>query len=64
MKQADSRPAAPEGNSRQGRIHERGGAGVFDYEFVKSIPGQENRLEGYLFPDTYEVFVRNPPIPL
>ena len=31
--------------------------GVFDYEFVKSIPGRENRLEGYLFPDTYEVFV-------
>lgn len=32
--------------------------GTFDYPFVKEIPaGQEkHRLEGYLFPDTYEVF--------
>lgn len=25
----------------------------FDYEFLKDIPERENRLEGYLFPDTY-----------
>lgn len=31
--------------------------GIFEYGFVKSIPGRENRLEGYLFPDTYEVFI-------
>lgn len=29
--------------------------GSFDYEFVKAIPNRENRLEGYLFPDTYTV---------
>jgi len=28
----------------------------FDYTFVKAIPDRENKLEGYLFPDTYEVF--------
>lgn len=27
--------------------------GNFDYEFLKGIPKRENRLEGYLFPDTY-----------
>ncbi len=27
--------------------------GEFDYDFVKKIPKRENRLEGYLFPDTY-----------
>lgn len=26
----------------------------FDYDFLKDIPQRENRLEGYLFPDTYE----------
>lgn len=25
----------------------------FDYSFLKDIPNRENRLEGYLFPDTY-----------
>ena len=27
--------------------------GQFDYDFLKDIPERENRLEGYLFPDTY-----------
>ncbi len=27
--------------------------GNFDYDFLKDIPERENRLEGYLFPDTY-----------
>lgn len=32
--------------------------GAFDYGFLKNLPyGQDNRLEGYLFPDTYEFFV-------
>jgi len=26
----------------------------FDFKFVKEIPQRENRLQGYLFPDTYE----------
>lgn len=29
--------------------------GNFDYEFLKDIPKGENRLEGFLFPDTYEI---------
>ncbi|MCD7855550.1 MAG: endolytic transglycosylase MltG [Clostridiales bacterium] len=29
--------------------------GDFDYEFINEIPDRENRLEGYLFPDTYFV---------
>ncbi len=28
--------------------------GVFSYEFIRKIPKRENRLEGYLFPDTYQ----------
>ena len=32
--------------------------GNFEYDFVKEIPKREMRLEGYLFPDTYE-FVPN-----
>lgn len=28
----------------------------FNYEFVKAVPDRENKLEGYLFPDTYEVY--------
>ncbi|HOJ10588.1 MAG TPA: endolytic transglycosylase MltG [Clostridiales bacterium] len=26
----------------------------FDFKFLKNLPERENRLEGYLFPDTYE----------
>ncbi len=29
--------------------------GDFDYDFIKKIPERNMRLEGYLFPDTYEV---------
>ncbi|MBO5733778.1 MAG: endolytic transglycosylase MltG [Clostridia bacterium] len=32
--------------------------GNFDYDFVQNIPQREMRLEGYLFPDTYD-FVPN-----
>lgn len=28
----------------------------FKYEFIKALPDRENKLEGYLFPDTYEVY--------
>jgi len=31
--------------------------GKFNFEFFKRIPDRENRLEGYIFPDTYEVYV-------
>lgn len=34
----------------------------FDYDFLKSIPlGKKNRLEGYLFPDTYEFYKNDDP---
>ena len=28
----------------------------YDYEFLKDLPKRKYRLEGYLFPDTYEVY--------
>lgn len=31
--------------------------GVFDYSFLAKIPARENRLEGYLYPDTYMISV-------
>lgn len=31
-------------------------ASLYDYRFLKDIPERENRLEGYLFPATYEFF--------
>lgn len=31
--------------------------GEFDFDFIKEIDRKENRLEGYLFPATYELFV-------
>ncbi|MDD4563891.1 MAG: endolytic transglycosylase MltG [Eubacteriales bacterium] len=30
--------------------------GHFDYKFVEKAPAGPNRLEGYLFPETYEIF--------
>lgn len=35
---------------------------VFEYDFLQDIPyGNENRLEGYLFPDTYQFYVNDEP---
>lgn len=35
---------------------------AFDYEFLSEIPyGSENRLEGYLFPDTYQFYMNDDP---
>lgn len=31
-------------------------AGQFDYQFLESAPAGSNRLEGYLFPDTYDIY--------
>lgn len=34
----------------------------FDYDFLQGLPyGDKNRLEGYLFPDTYQFFVGDDP---
>jgi len=30
--------------------------GDFDFEFLKDVPERDIRFEGYLFPDTYEIF--------
>ena len=35
---------------------------VFDYDFLKDKPMTANRLEGYLFPDTYEFYVNDDPV--
>lgn len=35
----------------------------FDYDFLQDLPyGEDNRLEGYLFPDTYEFYVGDEPV--
>ncbi|HQE67671.1 MAG TPA: endolytic transglycosylase MltG, partial [Bacillota bacterium] len=31
-------------------------ADVYEYEFIEQIPEREKKLEGYLFPDTYEIY--------
>ncbi|MFV0519077.1 MAG: endolytic transglycosylase MltG [Lachnospirales bacterium] len=31
--------------------------GNFDFAFIDELPIRENRLEGYLFPDTYRIYV-------
>lgn len=31
-------------------------SGNFDYRFLEGIPADENQLEGFLYPETYEVF--------
>lgn len=34
----------------------------FDYDFLRRVPyGEPNRLEGYLFPDTYEFYLMDDP---
>ena len=33
----------------------------FDYDYIKALEKTENRLEGYLFPDTYEFYVDDTP---
>ncbi len=35
--------------------------GEFSYDFLEDIPHGPNRLEGFLFPDTYEVYVDSTP---
>ena len=31
-------------------------SGSYDYDFIEQIPDREKKLEGYLFPDTYEIY--------
>ncbi len=35
---------------------------AFSHEILKDVPMVENRLEGYLFPDTYEFYVNDRPV--
>ena len=34
----------------------------FSYDFIEDIPHRENRLEGFLFPDTYDFYVGENPV--
>ncbi len=34
----------------------------FSYSYLKELPKTDNRLEGYLFPDTYEFYVNENPV--
>ncbi len=34
----------------------------FSHEFLKDVPMTENRLEGYLFPDTYQFYINEKPV--
>ncbi|MBQ9534264.1 MAG: endolytic transglycosylase MltG [Clostridia bacterium] len=34
----------------------------FSHEILKEVPMRENRLEGYLFPDTYEFYINDKPV--
>ncbi len=34
----------------------------FKHEILKGVPKRDNRLEGYLFPDTYEFYVNDDPV--
>lgn len=44
----------------QAELYEAAANTPFDYDFLQDIPyGEENRLEGYLFPDTYEFYISN-----
>lgn len=36
--------------------------GEYDYDFIEEIPDRPNRLEGYLFPDTYFVSLTPTPV--
>ncbi|MFV0439963.1 MAG: endolytic transglycosylase MltG [Lachnospirales bacterium] len=33
--------------------------GTFDFAFLTDVPERENRLEGYLFPDTYRIYANS-----
>ncbi len=44
---------AKEGLGDKAMFYQAIETGTFDYPFVAEIPPRENRLEGYLYPDTY-----------
>ena len=44
------------------KLEEAAASYAYDYDFLKDIPyGSANRLEGYLFPDTYEFYLKDEP---
>ena len=45
------------GIARSEKFLEEVREGSFNFEFLKDVPERENGLEGYLFPDTYEVYI-------
>lgn len=43
--------------ARKSELYEASANYEFDYDFLEELPyGDENRLEGYLFPDTYDFY--------
>jgi UPF0755 protein len=46
-----------------GELYEVAATHEFDYDFLENLSyGADNRLEGYLFPDTYEFYVDDDPV--
>lgn len=45
-----------EGLINKEQFYEAASKAASELDFVKAAPNRENKLEGYLFPDTYEVF--------
>ncbi|MGE4283019.1 MAG: endolytic transglycosylase MltG [Clostridia bacterium] len=45
-----------EGLIDKGKFLEIAENGSFEYLFLKEMPKRKNRLEGYLFPETYEIY--------
>ena len=44
------------------KLEETAASYHFDYDFLRELPyGDSNRLEGYLFPDTYEFYLKDEP---
>ena len=53
---------AENGVCTEEKLEETAASYAFDYTFLKDLPyGAANRLEGYLFPDTYEFYVDDSP---
>lgn len=45
------------------QLEETAASYMFDYDFLASLPyGESNRLEGYLFPDTYDFYIGDDPV--
>ncbi|MDR0382297.1 MAG: endolytic transglycosylase MltG [Oscillospiraceae bacterium] len=48
--------------STAAKLWETARSHVFPFDFLEELPEADNRLEGYLFPDTYEFYVNENPV--